>query len=1028
MTVSLPNPRFRRYHNLMPHRVQEVLLVSTLYHAFVLQEDGDIEDQVFLEYRALSLSSAPVFTHVTTGAEAMQALERHRFDIVLVANHLPDQDVRTFARRVRALHPQIPLVLLAFHTTQPRALRARCGEDGYDAAFVWTGNAKIMLAISKLIEDRLNIDHDIAQADVGVILLVEESPNNASAFLATLYPALMRQSSSLFAEGLNRVQRLIRMRTRPKVLHATSEEQVRALYETYRDNLFAVISEVGFEANGRHDPEAGIRLAHRIRAERGDLPVLLQSENPEQRTRAREVATVTVDRRSPHLLGELNRFLVEHVGFGDFVFILPDGTEVDRAADIADFSRKLATVPDDSLRFHASQNHISVWLLARSEFRLARKLKRLTLDDFSSLDAVREFLIAELDALARRARQGVIRDANPGALDPDSRFQRLGNGSLGGKARGIAFLDQLFSGEMDEPSLAGIPLQIPRSVVLTTEAFDHFIEQNELDELLGANLGDEEIQRRFLRAKLPDWVRASLRTIAHRFRAPLAVRSSSLLEDDLLHPFAGIYGTAMLPNAAEDLETRENELAMAVKYVFASTYCKNAQAYVANTNRSIEEEKMAVLVQELVGQRFGNRYYPHFAGVARSFNFYPIPPQRSEDGIAQLVLGLGNQVVDGGKSLRFCPRHPGRIPGFGLPRQMLAASQSSFQALDLSLQLSAETPAFDANPHAFPLEIAREDGTLPIVGSVYDQANDRIVEDPSRAGPWLVTFNNLLVHRAIPLADALVELLDLAEAAVGTHVEIELACDMGGWGRRRPRGHRHAPRQPPTLYLLQVRPAAVQDVSMDLASTPITSDQIFCQSNQALGHGRFDDLHHIVYVRPDRFDPASNPRVAIEIGEINTALEKSGHRYVLIGPGRWGSSDPWLGVPVQWAQISRARIMVEASPEGYHVDPSQGAHFFHNITALGIGYLTVAPGATPEAPARESFVDWAWLESLPAHLETEHLRVVQTDAPIRALVNGRDGVGTLARPAGTPDGSPANTPDGSPVNTPDGTLDGTKDI
>lgn len=1004
MPVSLPNPRFRRYHTLMPHRVQEVLLVSTLYHAFVLQEDGDIEDQVFLEYRALSLSSAPVFTHVTTGAEAMEALERHRFDIVLVANHLPDQDVRTFARRVRALHPRIPLVLLAFHTTQPKALRSLCGEDGYDAAFVWTGNAKIMLAISKLIEDRLNVDHDIAQADVGVILLVEESPNHTSAFLAALYPALMRQSSSLFAEGLNRVQRLIRMRTRPKVLHATTEEEARALYDRYRENLFAVVSEVGFEAKGHHDPEAGLRFARRIRAERGDLPVLLQSGDPGQLAQAREVATVTVDRRSPHLLGELNRFLVEHVGFGDFVFILPDGAEVDRAADIAEFARKLATVPDESLRFHASQNHISVWLLARSEFRLARKLKRLTLEDFPSLDAVREFLIAELDALARRARQGVIRDADPGALDPDSRFQRLGNGSLGGKARGIAFLDQIFSGEVDEPTLAGIPLQIPRSVVLTTEAFDQFLEQNGLDDLLAADLEDEEIQRRFLRAELPDWIRASLRSIADRFRAPLAVRSSSLLEDDLLHPFAGIYGTAMLPNAAEDPEIRERELALAVKYVFSTTYCKNARAYVANTNRSIEEEKMAVLVQELVGQRFGDRFYPHFAGVARSYNFYPIPPQRSEDGIAQLVLGLGNQVVDGGKSLRFCPRHPGRIPGFGRPQQMLAASQSSFQALDLSRTLDPEAPIFDENPRAFPLETAREDGTLRIVGSVYDQANDRIVEDPGRSGPWLITFNNLLVHRAIPLADALVDLLRLAEEAVGNHVEIELACDMGDWGRRPRRGLRRAPRQPPTLSLLQVRPAAMQDVSMDLASTPITPDLVFCQSSQSLGHGRFGGLRHIVYVRPDRFDPAASPRVAMEIGEVNAALDRSGDRYVLIGPGRWGSSDPWLGVPVQWAQISRARIIVEASPKGYLVDPSQGSHFFHNITALGIGYLTVAPGATPEAPIQEGFVDWGGLASLPARMETEHLRVVVTDAPIRALINGRTGVGTLAWPAVTPQG------------------------
>lgn len=997
MTVTLPTPRFRRYHTLMPHRMQEVLLVSTMYHAFILQEDGNIEDQVFFEYKALSLSSAPTFTHVTTGAEALEAMGERRFDLVLVADQLPDMDVGDFGREVKALAPRQPLVILAFHSPDVPRLQPLVGPDGFDAVFVWNGDARILLAILKYIEDRENVDHDIAEADVGVILLIEETPDHSSAFLSALYPALMRQSQSLFSEGLNHVQKLIRMRTRPKVLHAINEEQAQAIYERYRNNLFAVISEVGFKSKGVHDHEAGLRLARRIRAERGDLPVLLQSGDDRQLQAARQVATVTVDRRSPRLLAEIRQFLIEHLGFGDFVFILPDGTEVDRAKDIAEFTAKLATIPDDSLRFHATHNHISVWLMARSEFPLARKLKRHTMAEFPNLDAVREFLIKELDTTLRRSSIGVIRDADPDALDPDSLFQRLGSGSLGGKARGIAFLDQLLSGEHEEATLSGLPLRIPKSVALTTDAFDEFVEDNELDELLTRDTEDDEVLAHFLQGRLPTWVETSLGAVVERLRTPLAVRSSSLLEDSLLHPFAGIYGTAMLANSDDDPTLRRRELEQAVKYVFATTYFQNARAYIANTSRSIEEEKMGVLIQQLVGQPFGDRFYPHFAGVARSHNYYPVPPQRAEDGVAQLVLGLGGMVVEGGKSLRFSPRHPQKIQGYGKPKQMLAASQSAFYALDLTRRLDPTNPDFEANPVAFTLDAAVQDGTIRAVGSVYDAANDRVVEDPSLRGPWLITFNNLLVHRALPLAEALTDLLELTEQALGTHVELELACDMGDWGKRRSRRQRHVPRRKPTLYLLQVRPAMVQDFVDDPGLRDLPDERVICRSTQSLGHGRYEELRDIVYVRPEVFDPARTPLIAMEVGDLNRRLRAAGRGYVLLGPGRWGSSDPWLGVPVQWAQIAGAKIIVEASPATFHVDPSQGAHFFHNITALGTGYLTIPPGASRDQ-AGAGFVDWAWLDAQPALQTTRFLRHVRLDEPLVAFINGREGMGVLARP------------------------------
>jgi CheY-like chemotaxis protein len=976
--------------------MQEVLLVSTLYHSYVLQEDGDLEEQVLTEYKALSLSSAPAFTHVTTGQEALEAIQSRRFDLVLVADHLPDMDIRSFGQQVRAVLPRQPLVILAFHNRGLERLRSLVGPEGYNALFVWNGDARMLLAVIKTIEDRANVDSDIAEADVGVILLMEDSPSRASNLLSALYPALMRQSQSLFSEGLNRVQKLIRMRTRPKVLHASSFEDAKALFERYEENVLALIGEVGFESGGAHDPEAGIRLTRLARARREDLPVLLQSSEDAQLQRSREVATVTVDRRSSRHMAEIRKFLIDYLGFGDFVFRLPDGREVGRARDVSELRAILGAIPDESLAFHASRNHISIWLMARSEFSLARRLKRVAVSDFSDIDGVRAFLMKELDALQRRQRVGVIRDADPDSLDPDSLFQRIGSGSLGGKARGIAFLDQLLSGDDVEPSLHGLPLRIPQSFAITVEAFQEFVEANHLEEVLSRSCPDEEVLARFTEGRLPDWVMRSLKGVLTRARYPLAVRSSSLLEDNLLHPFAGIYGTAMLPNSAPDDQTRLDELELAVKYVFATTYFQNARAYIANTSRPIEEEAMGVLIQQLVGQRYGDRFYPHFAGVAQSFNYYPIPPQMDADGVAQLVLGFGVMVVQGGKSLRFSPRYPNQIPGFGKPKQMLEASQDSFYALDLTRRLDPRSPAFDGNPVRLPLQVAREDGTLKAVGSVYDAANDRIVEEAGRDGPWLVTFNNLLVHNALPLAPALVSLLDICKDAMGTHVEIELACDMGDWGRRRPRGTPAAALRGATLYLLQVRPSVVRDVVEDPRMRQVDPARIFCRSTMALGHGSYDDLQDIVYVRRDRFDPSRTPRIAVEVGELNKQLGLEGRRFMLLGPGRWGSSDSWLGVPVQWAQIAHAAIIVEASPASYHVDPSQGAHFFHNITALGIGYLTVPPGATAAAPIDGSFVDWGWLDGQPAHLETEHLRLLRLPRPMEAFVNGREGVGLVA--------------------------------
>ena len=978
----------------MPHRVREILLVSSAYHAFILQEDGLLEEQVFFEYKALSLSSAPTFTHVTTGAAALEALADRWYDLILVAGRVPDMGLQTFAQQVGDLPTPNPLVVLAFDPPDVRRLQRTLSDQGVDAVFLWSGNAQILLAIVKYVEDLQNLTNDIEVADVGVILVIEEYPENYSALLTSLYPALMKQSQSLFAEGLNQMQRLIRMRTRPKVVHVTSEAAALEAYELYQDNIMAVICGVGFQARGRHDPEAGLRFAQWVRTHRQDVPVLLQVADDEHLERAREAATVVLDRRSPRMLAKIRDFLAKHLGFGDFVFITPDGTEVGRAKNIAELAETLRVVPDASLDFHSSRNHFSVWLMARSEFTLAHRLKNIDRSEFTTIQNVRIFLIQELETLRLRRRIGVIHDASPTAWDPDSQFQRLGRGSIGGKARGIAFLDHLLASDTFSGELAGLPVRVPQSFALTTDAFEEFLEQNALDDLLQTTDDDEVVLARCLAAHLPKWVQDSLHTIVDHVDGPLAVRSSSLLEDNLMHPFAGIYGTAMLPNSATAPEIRLRELHQAVKYVYATTFFANARAYVANTSRSIEEERMGVLIQRLVGQRYGDRFYPHFAGVVRSHNYYPVEHQEASDGVAQLVLGLGAMVVEGGRTLRFCPRYPEVIPGFGDPRQVLTDSQKAFYALDMSRHLDPHRPDFESNPLAYPLEEAAQDGAIKPVGSIYDMANNRIVEGPGLQGPWVVTFNNLLVHRAIPLAEALTKLLQLSVWAMGTDVELELACDMGDWGRRVQRGQR---RRHPELFLLQLRPAVTQDLATDVANIPLADTaRVFCHTTSALGHGVYSGIRDLVYVRQDAFDPAVTRDIAQEVGLLNGGFAAERRPYILIGPGRWGSSDPWLGVPVQWSQISAARIIVESSPKGYDVDPSQGAHFFHNMTALGIGYLTIPPGATRAAPIHDSFMDWDWLDAQPAVRETAFLRHLHLSDPFYAVLDGRASEGTLA--------------------------------
>ncbi len=994
MVRSRQTASVRRFNDLIPFRVNEVLLVSSPYDAFILQEDGHLTERMFFEYKEISLSSSPRFTHAATPDEALGLLERRHFDLILAMTSLAAADLNQFARDIKRTRPGLPVALLALDRYDAVHLRDRIDPAAIDGFFVWGGDLLILLAVIKSVEDRRNVDHDVAHGNVRVIIMLEDSPQYYSSFLGVLYKELMRQSLSLYSEGLSELYRRMYMKSRPKVLHARSYEEGVELLDRYRTNVLAVISDVGIPRKGAPDPQAGLAFARLARELDPDLPLLLQSAEAANREKARALNAAFIDKSSPSLLGGIREFLSFRLGFGDFIFRTPDGREFDRARDLRELEEKLATIPGDILAYHASHNHISIWLMARSEFELAEELRPRKLSDFPNIEACRSHLLQAIRENHERVHRGIVSDFTADHFERDP-FTRIGGGYLGGKARGIAFLYQLLA-DVDPREFAGLPVRVPKTIVVTTDAFDAFLADNDLAEFAVSCGDDQEIASRFVAGRLQESLLEALELIADRMEGPLAVRSSSLLEDSLHQPFAGIYSTLMIPNRDPDPTNRLRELAAAVKLVYASTFSRNARSYLAATGNRVEEEKMAVVIQPLVGAAHNGRFYPHFAGIAQSRNYYPIGPQKPDDGIAFLALGLGRQVAEGGLALRFCPRHPQVIPQFADARTLLRSTQRGFWALNLERELSRlETDLTDTLEY-YPLKAAEDDGTLALVAGVYSAEDQQIRDDLRTPGPRVITFNNFLKYRMLPLAETLEGILRVTERGLACPVEVEFACDMGDWGRtRRPGGLR----RDPILYLLQLRPLVSRTALSEVSGIIFSREQTLCSSRGSLGHGVMREIRDILYVRRDRWDASRNRRIAGEVGQLNAWLAESGRPYVLIGPGRWGTADEWLGIPVQWSQISSARVIIEASPAGCNVDPSQGTHFFHNITAQGVGYLTLPPGADKTDPQAQHFLDWEWLEGCPAMRETEHLRLVRLEQPLTVVLDGRDGRGVIGKPA-----------------------------
>ncbi len=971
------------FHSLMPNRIHNILLVASLYDAYTFEEDGRIGELLFAEYLELGLRYAPRVKRASTMEDAIQLFKDERFDLVISMPRIGEEGLEELAAALQAHVADVPLVALAYNTRELKQLE-EANIAGLRRVFVWQGDQRLFTAMIKSVEDALNAEHDVNVAGVQVIILIEDSIRFYSSYLPMLYTELVGQTQLLMSETANRMQKLLRMRARPKLLLATSWEEGMDLFEKFEDQVLGVITDVAFPMHGRKDPQAGHLFAAAVKNSVPDLPVLLQSTDASNRERSEGAGVRFIHKRSRHLLAEVRGFMRDSMGFGDFVFRNSDGHEVARAGNLKEMSRAIGEIQVEVLLYHARRNHFSTWLMARTEFALARAMRPRKVEEFEDAEAVRAYLHERFRTRENRVRAGVVtefmRDQD---LETANMFVRIGEGSLGGKGRGLAFMNSLFTRYSIEEHIPGVHINVPPTAILATGVFDAFMEDIGLTQLALQERNDLFIADAFMAAPFPEDAVHDLMAFLREVKFPLAVRSSSLLEDASSQPFAGVYQTYMIPNNDKNIEIRLWDLLTAIKLVYASTFYADAKAYIESTPNRLEEEKMAVVIQQIVGRRHEDLVYPNFAGNARSRDFYPVAGVAAEDGVASTALGLGNTVVDGGRCVRFSPRHPKRLLQFSSVKDALESAQREFSALDLTPGGSGNvSPDAGWNLVTSGLDVAKKHGTLGPVGSVYSAENEVIYEGIHRPGIPLVTLSGVLKSGLFPLGEVLDFLLGLGSAAFACPVEMEYAVNL-----------REHPDDLHDFGFLQIRPlgAGAGIGGVDLEG--VLDEDVICLSRRALGHGLIDDIRDLIYVRPDTFDRSETEEIVLEVGKLNASLKAAGRRYILVGPGRWGTADRWLGIPVSWSQVSQVGCFVETDLDDISVEPSQGTHFFQNITSLGIGYFTVNfAGEAPGVLALD------WLDACAAESETPHLRHLSFDEPLEVAVDSRSGVGVILRP------------------------------
>ena len=963
--------------NLMMRRIYNVLIVANPYDAFMLEDDGRVEEKIYNEYVELGLRYPPTFTQVSTTEEAREVLRTMHIDLVICMPGNADNDAFSVARDIKAEFPHMHCIVL---TPFSHGITKRMENEDlsiFDYVFCWLGNTNLILSIIKLIEDKMNLEHDINEGGVQMILLVEDSIRFYSSILPNLYNYILAQSKRFATEALNRHSATLRMRGRPKVVLARNYEEAMALYERYSDNMLGVISDVRFPIHGEKDSEAGLKLMREIRQNDPYLPLILESSESENRAKAEAEGFRFVDKNSKKMSLDLRKILEEHFGFGDFIFRDPKTkAEIMRIHSLKELQDNIFKIPDDSMLYHISRNHMSRWLSARAIFPVSMFLKTVTWERLKDITAHREIIFDAIVQYRHMKNIGVVAVFDRMKFDAYSHFARIGEGSLGGKGRGLAFLDNIIKMHPEFNSLEGAKVQIPRTVVLCTDVFDQFMEQNNLYQIALSDASDDDILRHFLRAQLPDSLIADFFTFFEAVKSPIAIRSSSLLEDAHYQPFAGIYSTYMIPYL-DDKYAMLEMLACAIKGVYASVYYRDSKAYMTATSNVIDQEKMAVILQEVVGKQYDGRYYPNISGVLRSLNYYPIGDERAEDGIASLALGLGKYIVDGGQTLRVSPYHPHQVLQTSELETALRETQTRFYALD-TRHVGNDFKVDDGfNILNLKVKEAERDNSLNFIASTYDPYDQVIRDGLYEGGRKVISFAGVLQQNVFPLPELLQMSMRYGAEAMRRPVEIEFACNLNA-------------DRTGSLYLLQIRPIVDQKQMLDEDLAAIPDADCLLRSHNSLGHGVTEDVTDVVYVKTDdRFSAADNSTIAREIEKLNKEYLDRGTNYVLVGPGRWGSSDSWLGIPVKWPHISAARVIVEVALKNYRVDPSQGTHFFQNLTSFGVGYFTI------DENRNDGCFHKATLDAMPAVEETDHVRVVRFEKGLRIMMDGKKGEGVV---------------------------------
>ena len=968
------------FANLMNKRIYNVLLIATKYDAFMLEDDGRVDEQIFNEYTSLSLRYPPRFTQVTTEEEALAELKDRNFELIICMPNMDNRDIFAAATEIKIHYPNIPIVVLTPFSKEVSKRIANEDLSAIDYVFSWLGNAELLLAIIKLIEDKMNAPDDTASVGVQIILLVEDSVRFYSSALPHLFKFVLEQSQMFAKEALNDHQRTLRMRGRPKIKLARTYEEAVRIFNQYRDNMLGIISDMSFMHDGVKDPYAGYKFGQYVRKTGLIIPFVLESSEASNKVYAKELGASFIDKNSKSYPQDLRKKIMQRFGFGDFVILNPQTKEeIMRIKDLKDLQKKVFQIPDDSLVYHLSRNHFSRFFYSRAMFPPAEVLKRVDVSDYKDMDEARKLIFDLIVQYRRMKNSGVVAVYQKERFDEYSNFARIGDGSLGGKGRGLAFIGAMVKRypKLEHDHFA---VTIPKTVVICTDIFDEFMETNELYPVVLSEVDDETILKYFLRASLPARLIEDLMAFFDVVKSPIAVRSSSLLEDSHYQPFAGIYSTYMVPKL-EDKYDMLRTLSDAIKAVYASVFYRDSKAYMTATSNLIDQEKMAIVLQEVVGNRYNDRFYPTISGVARSLNFYPIGNEKAEDGIANIALGLGKYIVDGGQTLRFSPRHPHNILQMSTMDFALRETQTRFYALDLK-NLADQFSVDDSfNLLRLNLKDADADGSLKFIVSTYDPYDQVIRDGYYPGGRKILSFVNVLQHEVFPLADTLDQILHVGQDEMGRPIEIEFAVNID-------------PQNPgfATFYLLQVRPIVDNKEVMEEDLTLVEQEDTILTSTSVLGHGIVTDVQDIIYVKTGAFCSSNNQSIAYDIEKMNRQFTGEEKNYVLVGPGRWGSSDSWLGIPVKWPHISNARVIVECGLENYRVDPSQGTHFFQNLTSFGVGYFTINPFKG------DGWFDEGYLNSLPAVEETEYLRHVRFDKPVVIKMDGKKSLGVVLKP------------------------------